>query len=446
MENPEHPFVGVECFRGSAKTTIARATLAKRISYAMTRTGLAVGANQAHAIRTIRWLKLQIEQNKDWTDFFGLRQGKKWTDDWIEVINTQAECAINLVALGITGSTRGLNLDDYRPDFIMVDDPCDEENTNTEAQREKTSSLFFGSLQPALAPPSENPNTKLVLLQTGLHKEDLIHSCHKDPTFKTIKLPIFKYNHHGEPTASTWPERWGLEELLAKKKGYTQRRQLHIWLREYECKITSPETAIFNTQMLRYYEHAPENMYVYCGIDPASSEAKDAHKAAIVFWGFANGNAYLLDYWAERGKNPEEIWNAFFSRAMKWRPLVLGVESIAYQKMLAWYFKERMRQLNYYVAVREIKDRRAKADRITQAHTGLLYNGWLYVREDQTEYVTAMEEYNGTEDNDLLDAGAMGLSMRIPALQGNYIEGEAEELRINEDEMYGKLELVGGCP
>jgi hypothetical protein len=285
-----------------------------------------------------------------------------------------------------------------------------------------------------------------MLLQTGLNKEDLIHKCHRDPTFKTVKQPIFIYSPQGEPQASAWPERWGLEELLEKKKGYTQRRQLHLWLREYECRITSPETAIFNTNMIRYYEHAPENMYVYCGIDPASSDAKNAHKAAIVFWGFANGNAYLLEYWAERGKNPEEIWTAFYSRAVRLRPLLVGVESISYQKMLSWYFKERMKQLNYYVAVREIQDRRGKADRITQAHTGLLYNGWLYLREDQTEYVTAMEEYNGTEDNDLLDAGAMGLSLRMPALMGNYIEGEAEEIVQQDEELFGKLKVVGGCP
>lgn len=447
LESPEIPFSGVECFRGSAKTTIARANLAKRISYGTSRTQLIVSAAAAHAIKSVRWVKNQVMNNSAWAQFYGLEQGSKWTDDWIEVRNTSCgpePVSINLVALGIGGQTRGLNLDDYRPDYILVDDPCDEENTGSEAQRLKTNELFFGSLVPSLAPRSEAPNAKVALAQTGLHREDLIHLCHGDPTWVTIKRPIFTYGENEEANGSAWPERWTFEELLAMKNGYIHRGQLHVWLREYECRIVSRETAIFNVEHLRYYEHAPENMYVYCGIDPASSEAKDAHKVAIVFWGFANGNAYLLDYWTSQGKNPEEIWQAFYQLAMKWRPLTVGVESISYQRMLAWYFKQKMKETGYYVTIRELQDRRKKADRITQAHSGLLTNGWMYVRRDQAEYISALADYNGTEDFDLLDAGSMGLGLRQPALMGDFIEGEAEVMRDEKD--YPPLALVGGCP
>jgi hypothetical protein len=116
---------------------------------------------------------------------------------------------------------------------------------------------------------------------------------------------------------------------------------IHTWLREYECKIVSRETALFNTDALKYWSELPprDEMRVYCGIDPASSEAKDAHKAAIVFWGVHGPAAYLLDYYLARGKNPEELWGEYLSRALVWRPLLTAVEAISYQRVLAWYFE-----------------------------------------------------------------------------------------------------------
>jgi hypothetical protein len=442
-------FTGLEVFRGSAKTTNFRAALAKRISYGTSRTQIVLSASQGHAGKSVRWVKRQIETNKNWTDFYRLEQGGKWTDDWIEVVNRSLgsePVRINLVALGITGQTRGINLDDFRPDFIGVDDACDEENTGSEEQRRKLKETFFGSILPSLAPRSEAPTAKIAILQTGLHRDDLINICHRDPSWHTLKQSVFVYGENGEPCASAWPDRWSLDELLQMKKEYIHNGNLHVWLREYECKITSRETAIFNIDHLRYYEHAPENMFVYCGIDPASSEAKDAHKVAIVFWGFTNGNAYLLDYWTSRGKNPEEIWQAFYTRAMKWRPLSVGVETISYQRMLAWYFRQKMQEKSYYVTIRELQDRRKKSDRITQAHSGLLTNGWLYLRRDQDEYISALEAYNGTEDFDLLDAGSMGLSLRQPHLVGSFSDDAEENMTQNDEKAYPALRLVGGCP
>ena len=442
MESPEIEFFGVECFRGSAKTTIARTCLTKRIAYGLSRTMLVVGDAQAHAVRTVRWVKKQVEFNSHFRAFYVVEKGKKWKDDEIEIRHESLGFAINMVALGITGGTRGLNLDEWRPDFTMVDDPCNEENTHTEEQRRKTNRFFFGSLQPGLAPRSESPHSKMILLQTGLHKKDLINNAHLDPTWTTAREPIFIYDENGQPKESAWPERWTFKELLAKKKGYIERGQLSYWLREYECRIVSEETALLNIKFLKYYETIPEQMTVYAAIDPASSEAKDAHKTAIVFFGFHGGAAYLLDYYVARGKNPEEIWTAYLRLALKWRPTMTGIESISYQRVLAWYFREHMIASNVFFAIREVQDRRRKSDRITQAHSGRLYNGQLLLGRHHHEYIEALNDYTGEEDFDLLDAGAIALDLATPLMLENYIEGDYA----TADPNHVPLELTGGPP
>lgn len=445
MDDPVNDFIGLEMFRGSAKTTIMRTHVSKRVAYGISRTILFVGAAQNHAARSVRWLARQVETNKPWAGAFGLRKGAKWSESEIEIINESAECRIFVLAMGMTGSTRGLNLDDYRPDFIGVDDPCDEENTGTPEQREKMEALFFGSLQQGLAPKSEAPHRKMGLFQTGLNKKDLINLCHQDPTWKTIKLGVFD-----ESGQSVWPKRFPTEELIETKKAFIERGQLHYWLREMECRIVSSETAAFNVSLLKYYETLPEHMTVFIGIDPAR-ETKNrtrAHKAAIVAIGVADGVAYLLEYWAEPNQNPESIWQAYYTIALRWRPAITAIESVAYQQTLAWFFQQRRAQTNFYVGlVKEYNDRRKKPDRIRQAYTGRIADGAFRVKKGQTEFIEALTEYTDDVDIDVLDAGAIALDTATPhlnaSLHGNsvYTTGQLGYERGQSLE-----EFKGSCP
>lgn len=192
LDSPEDQYIGMEVFRGGAKTTLARANISKRIAYGISRVILPVSASLAHASRTIRWLRKQMETNVKWTSTYNLRKGSKWTDEELEIVNETAECSIYILAVGITGQIRGVNLDDYRPDFILADDPCDEENSGTPEQRKKTAALFFGALAPGLAPRSEQKFSKMALLQTSLDKEDLINTAHNDPQWKTVRFSILQ--------------------------------------------------------------------------------------------------------------------------------------------------------------------------------------------------------------------------------------------------------------
>lgn len=124
LETPEARHIGCEVFRGGAKTTLLRAFTSKRIAFGSSRTILYVSESQDHAKRSVRWLKRQVLFNKPWADFFQLSLGTKKTDEWLEIVNGIDGVIISVIAVGITGQTRGLNLDDYRPDLIIVDDPC----------------------------------------------------------------------------------------------------------------------------------------------------------------------------------------------------------------------------------------------------------------------------------------------------------------------------------
>jgi hypothetical protein len=450
IENPDMDYFGAEMFRGSAKTTLARAAISRRVAYGISRNILSVAISEQMAANTVRWMKKQVEHNTLWAQTYGLVKGSKWSDDWIEIYHTICDTTINVIAKGMTSGLRGLNLDDWRPDFIYCDDICNEENTGTPEQRTKTSELLFGALAPSLAPKVEAPLRKLVLTQTGLHREDCINLAHLDSSWHTVKYPKIYRDEEGA-WVSAWPELYPIDAILQEKESYIRRRQIHVWLREYECKLVSSESAAFDPEWLKYWKVLPTTMAVFIGIDPASdSKRKEAHKSAICAIGVYAGETYLLEYYAQKGKNPEELWTALTGMRRRWGAKVrkVGVETVAYQKMLHWWFKQKMVETNDFFLIHEFNDRRSKADRIRQAFSGIASNGKLWVSENHTDFIREFTEYTDNVDFDLLDAGAQAISLANPHMLSldTFIEGEAEEIGMLDEKHIPELEWQGAAP
>lgn len=448
FNDPNFDFFGAEIFRGGAKTTLTRAGISKRIAYAISRNVLSVAISETMATHTLRWLKKQIEQNHFWTDTFQLRKGSKWTDDWIEIINVSQDCSINVIAKGMTSGLRGLNPDDWRPDFIQCDDISNEETVGTDDQLKKQEDLFFGAIVGCLAPKSEAPLRKLVLNQTGLASRDLINQAHTDPRFKTMKFPKLVEQPDGS-FESAWPERFPLAEVLKEKDDYTAKGQLHIWLREYGCKIISRETAPLDPTHLRKWTSLPTDLDFYIGLDPAISKAKTAHRTAGFVLGVSRSTAdvFVIAYKAQQGQNPDQMWIWLLAHYRQYRPRKTGVETVAFQKFLKWYFEKKMLEDKTFFAITEVDDRRSKPDRIMQAFPGLAAQGRLWVHENQTEFIEMYTTWNESLDYDLLDAGAQAITLANPwlALPSNP-NNEGEPDYADEEKDIPELVFEGGCP
>ena len=436
---------GAEIFRGGAKTTLTRAGISKRIAYGFCMNALSIAINETMASHTVRWLKNQVENNHYWREMFGLSKGNKWTDDWI-TINRRAGIradTINVMAKGMTSGLRGLNPDDWRPDFIQADDISNEETVGTEEQRQKNSELFFGALVPCLAPKSEAPMRKLVLNQTALHAQDIISMAHLDSSFATMKYPKLVELPDGT-LVSSWEERFPTEECLKEKDSYAKRNQLHIYYREFGCKIVSRETSPLDANQLRRWVALPTDLVYYSGLDPAISKRKKAHRTAgaVVGVSRSTGDVYLIKYKAQQGQQPNEMWEWVKDVWRNLRPRKVGVETIAFQKFLSWYFEMKMLEDKTFFTIEEVQDRRSKPDRIIQAFSGLASNGKLWVHENHTEFVDQYTTWTEDLDYDLLDAVAQAVTLAMGLAVG-FKEGEIYE----EDESdYEDLVFEGGAP
>ena len=419
-------YVGLMVFRDGAKTTVTRAFASKRIAYATSRTILIIGKSETAAEKTLDWLRRAVTFNAKWTQAYGLKPGGTWNSNHIIVENSVMNCSIQVVAMGIGGSIRGLNLDDYRPDLIIVDDPSDEENTLTPEARKKMSDLFFGGLKNTLTPRTDMPEAKIVLLQTPLHPDDLICQVEKDPEWVCVKYSIFD-----EEGMSRWEARWPTEDMLKDKQGYINRNQLSIWLREKEVNVVSPEASYFKSQWLDFWDVLPEGGLYYVGIDPTPPPAdlKAIHKnlklddAVIAVIKYHKGVVYVVDFFSCKSPLPEELSNAFFTFRSRFNPFKVGVETVNYQRALKSHIEKEMQARQEFTTITAVEDKRPKPVRITQTLSEYASNYRLKCHRNHKEFIEQFYLYPQVAHDDFLDAVAIAVSLIVKGLD-TAIEGE----------------------
>lgn len=444
-------------FRGGAKTTLLRIYTSKRIAYTISRTILYVGKSQDHARRSVEWLMRQVEFNRPWAEAFGIQKGNKWTTEEIEILVGQERVPVRVIALGITGSTRGINVDDYRPDLIIVDDPSDEENTATTEQREKTEDFILGSLKNSLAPRSEAPLAKMAFLQTLLHEEDAISKCDKDPSWESHRISIFRPDGN-----SSWPERWSTDELVADKESYIARGKLSLWMREMECQVVASSLASFpaSREQVRFYEVTPPPgaMVIALSVDPvpppSDRELQEGLKrkdeetwTAVGLWkDFTTGEKriYVLEQQAMKGHSPDWSIRTFLEMKRRWNPDVLKVESVNYQRTLKWLLEKEMQKRGEWMRVdAHIPEKRKKSYRIVDTIGAALADGVLYFHRSQAPLLEQIYSYPFVSHDDRIE----GLAVAVDAVMevGGFHHGTYEEI-IDAERELPELPDVRLCP
>lgn len=449
LENPAYRYVCEMCARDMAKTTLLRAYTAKRIAYGVSRTILYIGPNESHAARSINWIRGYVERDGLFKQAFGLRPGKKWQDGECQIYRQAEDDVVWLKAGGIEGNTRGLNFDDYRPDLIILDDCITDENAATDEQRRKISELILGALKESLAPASEAPNAKMVMLQTPLDLEDASMRATRDPQWKcavfgcwtpeTADLPV-------EQQVSAWPERYPTEVLRAEKLAAIQRNELHIFMREKEVKLISPATSDFRPRWIQYVSDEnpiPDRGMTVLAIDPVPPPtehrlAKNLHNnsfEAIAVLRRYKSDYFLLDYSLKRGHDPSWTMAEVFRLAREHNVARIVVETVAYQSMLKYLLEQEMKRQGRYYAVIAAANRTNKHQRIIGALKGALQQGHFWCRPTHSDFVEQITQYPKTPHPDLLDA----ISTAVMDLRNDIVD-------LDEDDYHEVNATLGRLP
>ncbi len=452
LESDKVRLANIQMFRGSAKTTRLRVFAIRRVAYGLSRVILYIGASEAKALQSVGWMKRVIENNRNFCEAYQLEKGDKWTDGLLEIRHKLLGHSIWIIGMGINGSHRGINLDDYRPDLIIVDDAYDDDTTGSEEQRTKIEDKILGALVNSLAPETENPHAKLVMLQTPYNPSDASMMALRDPEWYSVRQGCWTAETEHMPIEfqqSSWEFRFPTDTLRKRKIGSIARNKKSLFAREMECLLTTSETSDFKSEWLRTYEldEVPiHRMWKVMAIDPVPKPTKSQLEKGLInkdyevisCVGFWRGNYYLLDYRLSRGHDPEWTVKTFFEMRDRWRPKKLRVESIAYQSTLAWLIQKAMLVARQYTVIEEVSDTRSKRSRIVDALSGPASQGKLYVLAGHSEFRSQFNDYPAVQHDDVLDS----VSTAVDGLADAELEEEDDELA----EIYKPLERLGGCP
>ena len=446
LESPIKRFLNMKVFRGGAKTTLARLFMSKRVSHGVSRTILFISKSEEHAAHSVGWLMSQVEYNPQWATVYKLEKGRKWTQTDCEIYHRGYGHTVRIKALGISGSVRGINIDDYRPDLIIVDDPCDDENTATPEQREKMARLFLGAIKESLVPESEDPSAKLALLQTPLNPDDLTSMCSLSPEFATLVFGCLT-DEDFEVAESAWPDRWSKDALLKEHAAAIAINQASIWWREKMCKIISRETSAFSPEWLmdNFWVVLPPGARYVLGIDPAPIRTDEARSRdvqtdlqAVMVKAYWKNHRYIVEYTTARDEDPDMVSKSVDRLARKYPVIRCGVEDVAYQRTLKWYLEREMKSGRCKsIHVMEIPTKQLAKDkytRILQAHSGPGSQGLVHCNASHTEFIQQWNEYPNTKFKDLLDVSSICDATLSPRSMGLNID-VSDFIEVDESEI-----------
>lgn len=323
---------------------------------------LILNATWQMAVDFLTEIKRHLQGNERFIELFGeiAADPEEWSQDRITLKRTNKNIKGPTVwATGIES-----NLVGSHPDLIIFDDVVNRDNTNTQESNEKIILRYKDALDLL------EPGGQLIVIGTRWHEGDLYNWLMDKDTGVIQSYDVFiKKAYEGDLTTGEgfvplWPAKFTQAELQTRlrEKGWYE------FSAQYMNNPVPDESALFQRRFFQYYDLEDmrgKDMTKVLTIDPAISQKKEADYTAFIVSGVdIFGNIFILDIYRGRFQ-PKEIIDTIFTLNTRWKPNIIGVETIAYQKALAYFLREAAQERHEYLPIVELKSHeKSKEERI----------------------------------------------------------------------------------
>jgi predicted phage terminase large subunit-like protein len=390
--------------RGWLKTTNLRVLLAQN--------------NQDNARKKLKVIREQFEQNELLRAMYPEvlpNSNCVWSASSLCLNRKEAHPESTFECIGVRGqpTSRHYNIiiedDTVAPDF----DELGQETLAPSHDDVRKAVAWHSLALPLLTNPSTD---EIIVVGTRWYEYDLMSHIEKnEPQYTCIERSCLEdEDGNSDPRGMvTYPERFNRDVLT----------EYEATLGPYffsTLMLNNPVAAgdmVFKAEWFKEYDVLPprQSLTVYTTIDPATdpqlstSRADDLDYSVVLTTAkdMITGDIYVLDYFRERC-NPGDHAAAVFEQVLRWKPIVVGYENVAYQRSLEYWLKELMRQRGEYFLLTPIKRTgRQSKETFIMGLQPIAASETIHVRPWMTQLITEFLSFPRGIHDDLIDCLAM---------------------------------------
>lgn len=388
---------------------------------------LILSDTDGHSVRFLSTIKNVLSSSPVIEKYYGNIIGSQWSDHQITT-SLRTDKSISEASITALGALSGAVTSGHYT-HIFCDDLNNFENTRTLGMRTRAKTFFKTTVMPTLLPGGETR-----IYGTRYHYDDLYSMFMKELGYHTLIQPAII--DAGTPTErSIWEAFMPLHTRIingVEVKGLIEIRDgipggadsgigSLIFNLQYMNDTSLQESGvIFMYDWFKFYDKQQVNLKIYQGVDLAISKKDTADFFVILTLGIDRaGNVYILDIYRRRGVSFNEQLRVVIKKAEEWKPLKIGIETTAYQAVLA----QEVSRLTLLPVI-EIPTSKDKVMR-AQMRSGLVESGRVHVRTYMHDFVSELTMFDAdAEHDDMFDAFDFGLTVaegaNVPARASDY--------------------------
>lgn len=207
-----------------------------------------------------------------------------------------------------------------------------------------------------------------------------------------------------------FPEKLSEEKLSE----YRQSQGIYKFTNQYLNQIIPEDSQDFKRAWLKYYEHIPAHHLTFCFIDPAISLNDGAdYTATTIVHVDSNKTWYLSHAFRQRITATQTIeW--IFKIYDQFKPAVIGIEDVAYQKALLHVVSEEMFKRNKILPLKGIPRSRINTDGDKRSNNSKPMRirslvprfefGKILINQGLDDFILEYSQFPRGSHDDLLDA------------------------------------------
>jgi predicted phage terminase large subunit-like protein len=374
-----------------------------------------------------KWLtdvKTEFETNEAILEVFGDLRGDVWRTNELWFKN-----GAKLFARG-----RGQQVRGWHYGKVICDDLEDNELVRSDLQMTQFEEWFDRELLYTLDPDSQMLYIGTMVSPNCFLKKLMGHQSWKPYFYQAYKEGIEKEGNE------LFPARWPHTKLQEFKK-----HNPYAFAMEMMNLPVPDEDKRIKPEWLQFYNSAPEGLRVFVTIDPSISTRKRADPSAIVVCGIApNGDIYVLDVY-NATNDPHVLVEEIFRINRTYNPFKIGIEVVAFQKMLKIYIEEKAKERGIYLPIEELKtDTRVNKQMRISGLIPYFAEMRVFLKQGQYSLIQQLRDFSPNQLNmhdDAIDALAYQIQLWVKpgySTAGQKISGE-EWMRRQQEKFIKKM-------